>query len=206
MGEYESLHEKIDKLKNISHKNSINLRTIKEGEDFIDLYYPYVGLTMEDSFIYYPNQTAKDIHKQFIELAIYLAKNNLTTNFDPSYCGVIVNDNKSILKYFLFLPKLVITNDRNKLERFVQAFNVESMNFVDSLLAQTVNESINESVSQRTFKNRAKLFPNKDKSKNNVINNTLKDRKLSAYPYSNLKDRKQSTLSREFSEIAERHK
>ena len=27
--------------------------------------------------------------------------------------------------------------------------------------------------------------------------NTLKDRKLSGYPYNNLKDRKQSTLSRQ---------
>lgn len=34
----------------------------------------------------------------------------------------------------------------------------------------------------------------------------MKDRKLSGYPYNNLKDRKQSTLSREISEISEIHK
>jgi hypothetical protein len=99
------------------------------------------------------------------------------------------------------LPKLTITNDRSKLERFVQIFNVESMNFVDNLLSQTANETINESVSQRTFKSRVKLFPNKDTKKNNNMTNTWKDRKLSGYPHNNFKDRKQSTLSREFSEI-----
>ena len=47
------------------------------------------------------------------------------------------------------------------LERSVQLFNVQSMHYLDTLVNQTLNNTINEKSSQRTFKNRVKLFPSK---------------------------------------------
>jgi hypothetical protein len=41
------------------------------------------------------------MHKQFIELAIYLAKNYILTSFNPNRCGVIINEDKTLVKYYL---------------------------------------------------------------------------------------------------------
>lgn len=46
---------------------------------------------MEDSFSENPNQTVKEMHRQFIELAIHLAKNCIVTTFNPQRCGVVIN-------------------------------------------------------------------------------------------------------------------
>lgn len=65
--EYSKLKEQIDKLKNISHKNTINLRSteyFKNGH--IDLFYPYVPIPLEESFTENASQTVKELHKQFI--------------------------------------------------------------------------------------------------------------------------------------------
>jgi len=51
------------------------------------------------------------MHKQFIELAIYLAKNYILTSFSPERCGVIINEGKSIIKYFLPLNEIIITTN-----------------------------------------------------------------------------------------------
>jgi hypothetical protein len=49
--EYLKLKEKIEKLKNISHKNTINLRSAEDNNNgFIDLFYPYVPIPLEESF------------------------------------------------------------------------------------------------------------------------------------------------------------
>jgi len=90
--EYGKLRDKIDVLKNISHKNSINLRSTEDaGNGYIDLLYPYVPIPLEESFNENNNQTVKEMHKQFIELAIQLAKNYILTSFNPARCGVIIN-------------------------------------------------------------------------------------------------------------------
>lgn len=93
MEEYEELIIKIDKLKSISHRNTINLRSIEEKTNSsIDLIYQYVPLSLEDSFTENSCQTVKEMHRQFIELAIYLAKNCILTTFTPSRCGVVLTE------------------------------------------------------------------------------------------------------------------
>jgi len=103
------------------------------------------------------------MHRQFIELAIYLAKNGILTTFSPCRCGTLVNESKTCLKYYLPLCDITLTNNRDMLERAVQLFNVQSMHYLDTL-AQGLNNStvltIPDNTSQRTFKNRVKLFPN----------------------------------------------
>jgi hypothetical protein len=100
--EYVKLYEKIEKLKTISHKNTINLRSTEDnGNGYVDLYYPYVPIRLEDSFLENGTQTVKELHKQFIELAIYLAKNYILTSFNSERCGVIINEEKTLIKYFL---------------------------------------------------------------------------------------------------------
>jgi hypothetical protein len=113
--EYDQLKSKIDKLKNISHKNTINLRSTEEGPNSITLVYQYVTHSMNDSFMDNPNQTVKEMHRQFIELAIYLAKNCIVTAFNPERCGMVVNENRSTLKYYLPLPDINITDNRTTL-------------------------------------------------------------------------------------------
>jgi hypothetical protein len=104
------------------------------------------------------------MHRQFIELAIYLAKNCILTTFNPNRCGVVINEAKSTLKYYLPLPEITVTNSREALERSVNLFNVQSMHYLDTLAQQGLNTTFNEISSQRTFKNRVKLFPSqKDK-------------------------------------------
>jgi serine/threonine protein kinase len=113
--EYEQIKMKVDKLKNISHKNSINLRSAEETSNSITLVYQYVPFSLEDSFMECPNQTVKEMHRQFIELAIYFAKNCIVTTFNPQRCGVLINEGVSTLKYYLPLPDLTITNNRSML-------------------------------------------------------------------------------------------
>lgn len=90
------------------------------------------------------------------------------------------------------------------LERSVQLFNVQSMHYLDTLFSQyeasnQLNSTINESSSQRTFKNRVKLFPSVKPDKQRRDSQPTgfflpKDRKLSNVP--RLQDRKLSSLSR----------
>ena len=205
--ELEELMIKVDKLKSISHKNTINLRSIEEAPSSIDLIYQYVSLSLQDSFNENGKQTVKQMHKQFIELAIFLAKNCILTTFSPSRCGVVVNEEKSILKYYLPLNELSITNDRSLLERSVHLFNVQSMHHLDTLANQCLNSTINESCSQRTFKNRVKLFPGRSKDRRDSQLTALQaPRKFSNVPSKDSQIRKLSSLSRELSQISELHK
>ena len=41
---------KIEKLKNVTHRNTINLRNSEENVNSITLYYQYVPYSLEDSF------------------------------------------------------------------------------------------------------------------------------------------------------------
>lgn len=73
------------------------------------------------------------------------------------------------------------------------------MQYLDYLVTQGLNTTFNESCSQRTFKNRVKLFPFGDK-KNKLRKESQpiekgRGRKLSNNPYS-LQKRKLSTLSK----------
>ena len=93
--------EKVDKLKSISHKNAVNLRSAQEEGGCIDLFYQYVPSALEDAFNDNPELTVKEIHRQFIELAIFLAKHCIVTTFNPARCGVVVKEHQTILKYYL---------------------------------------------------------------------------------------------------------
>lgn len=49
--EHGKLKDKIEKLKTIAHRNTINLRSAEDqGNGHIDLFYPYVPVPLEDSF------------------------------------------------------------------------------------------------------------------------------------------------------------
>ena len=133
-------------MKLISHKNTINLRSAEDnGNGFIDLYYPYVPIPLEESFIENPEQTVKELHKQFIELAIYLAKQYILTSFNPARCGVIINDKKSLIKYYLPLNDITFTDNISTLERSVQLFNLQSMHYLDTLSRNALNSTLENS-------------------------------------------------------------
>ena len=83
------------------------------------------------------------MHRQFIELAIYLAKNFIITSFAPNRCGVLINESQSTLKYYLPLNEITITDNRSMLERSVQLFNVQSMLYLDTLATQCSRSTIN---------------------------------------------------------------
>jgi hypothetical protein len=51
-----------------------------------------VPLSLEESFTENAYQTVKEIHRQFIELAIYLAKYCIVTAFNPNRCGAVINE------------------------------------------------------------------------------------------------------------------
>jgi hypothetical protein len=47
ISEYTRLRDKVEVLKNISHKNAINLRSIEDANNgFIDLIYPYIPIQL----------------------------------------------------------------------------------------------------------------------------------------------------------------
>lgn len=125
---------------------------------------------------------------------------------------MVINDNKkSTIKYYLPLYDIQITTDRTLLERSVQLFNVHSMHYLDTLVHQDyngLNHTFQENSSQRTFKNRVKLFPGKgDKTRRDSQPTAFflpKDRKFSNVQ--KFQDRKLSSLSRELSEISQIHK
>lgn len=150
--EYGKLKEKIEKLKGISHKNTINLRSTQDMKNgYIDLFYPYVPIPLQESFNENSNQTVKELHKQFIELAIYLAKQYILTSFNPARCGVIINERKTIIKYFLPLNEIIITDNISMLERSVQLFNLQSMHYLDTLNQCALNNTISNSSSQQSI-------------------------------------------------------
>jgi hypothetical protein len=93
--------EKVEILKSISHKNAVNLRSTVEENNFIDLFYQYVPISIDDAFTENPDLTVKEMHRQFIELAIFLAKHCIVTTFSPNRCGVVMKDGNTQLKYYL---------------------------------------------------------------------------------------------------------
>jgi hypothetical protein len=58
-------------------------------------------MPLEDIFAQDPEPSVKELHKQFISLAIYLAKNYILTSFNPNRCGVVLNEGKLLIKYYL---------------------------------------------------------------------------------------------------------
>ena len=103
----------------------------------------------------------------------------------------------STIKYYLPLPEISLTDNRTTLERAVQLFNVQSMHYLDTLISQALNTTVNESFSQRTFKNRVKLFPGKQRRDSQPTGILVeKDRKFSNIPQKQDQKRKLSSLSR----------
>lgn len=135
-------------------------------------------------------------------MAIFLAKNFIITSFAPNRCGVVIAESQSTLKYYLPLNEITITDNRSMLERSVQLFNVQSMLYLDTLVSQCSKSTINENCSQRTFKNRVKLFPAAHKDRRDSQPSgmyEMNNRKFSNNPSKESQIRKLSTLSRELS-------
>jgi hypothetical protein len=197
--EFDDLMVKVGKLKAVSHRNTINLRAIEEEDAHVDMLYQYVPHSLDDAFADNPSQTVRDIHRQFIELAIYLAKHCILTAFNPSRCGAVISEDRTVIKYYLPLNDITITTNRSALERAVQLFNVQSMHHLDTLVTHALNSStLHESSSQRTFKNRAKLYPPlpRDRKDSQPTAHHHSPRKLSSRPSKESQFRKLSTLSR----------
>lgn len=88
----------------------------------------------------------------------------------------------------------------------MQLFNMQSMLYLDSLANQAHNSTINDSCSQRTFKNRTKLNTGKERRDSQETGGKPANaRKFSNMPIKE-QMRKLSSLSRELSEITELHK
>jgi hypothetical protein len=145
--EYALIRQKVDRLKTVSHRNCINLRQADDdGQGFVDLYYGYVPMRLEEAFGEDAGPaTVKELHKQFIELAIHLAKHSILTSFSPNRCGVTVSGERTTVKYFLPLNEIVLTSSISMLERSVQLFNLQSMHYLDTLCQGALNSTIERS-------------------------------------------------------------
>jgi hypothetical protein len=125
--------DKLAILKEMYHRNVINLRSIEEEAGRVSVYYHYVPCAMETAFPSLSQATLKEAHKQLIQLAIHLAKHYVLTAFNASRCGVVLMEDKFIVKYFLPPAELVLTQSRSTLERSVQLFKVQAMHMLDNL-------------------------------------------------------------------------
>jgi hypothetical protein len=147
------------------------------------------------------------LHKQFIELAIHLAKHSILTSFSPGRCGVVVSGERTTIKYFLPLNEIVLTSSINMLERSVQLFNLQSMHYLDTLCQGALNSTIDRShrSSQRSHRLSpdAARRPRKESQPVTLCFNSA--RKLSLNPLSR-QMRKLSNLSKELSEFSEMRK
>lgn len=115
------------------HRNVINVRSVEESEDEVSIYYGWVPLSLEGAFSELSQETFKELHRQLIQLAIHLAKNYILTSFNPARCGGLFVEGKFLIKYFLPLSEIVLTQDIAHLERSVQIFKVQAMHLLDTL-------------------------------------------------------------------------
>lgn len=53
----------------------------------------------------------KFLHRQFIELAIGLAKAGIVTTFDSLRCGLLVEPDEAIVKYYLLPEEAIFAED-----------------------------------------------------------------------------------------------
>lgn len=140
-----------------------------------------------------------------------MAKNYILTSFNPGRCGVIFNENRSLVKYYLPLNEIIITSEVGMLERSVQLFSVQSMHYLDTLAQSAMNTTM-ENSSQCSFKNRMKLFPEMRKNRKEsqpvklLFNNFRKFSTNPANPVISPQLRKLSNLSKELSEFSEMRK
>jgi hypothetical protein len=203
--EHALIREKVDKLKTLSHRNCINLRREEDSrQGWIDLYYAHVPLRLEEAFGEGLQATVKELHRQFIELAIHLAKNSILTSFSPSRCGVVATGERTLVKYFLPLNEIVLTSSRSMLERSVQLFNLQSMHFLDTLSQGALNSTahLSNRSSRRPDSPTPPASPRKSRKESQPALIFNSARKLSLNPLSS-QMRKLSHLSKELSEFSE---
>lgn len=98
----------------------------------------------------------KNLHRQFIELAIYLAKHYVATSFNPKRCGAMTVDKKTVVKYYLPIGEIRISDNISLLERSVQLFNLQSMHYLDGL-AQKALSSTHESSPQQSCQGKSTI-------------------------------------------------
>lgn len=195
------IREKVDSLKTLSHRNCINLRKVSHQpqQNCLDLYYGYVPLRLEQAFEDGARPSVKDLHKQFIELAIHLAKHSILTSFSPSRCGAVLTEGRVLVKYFLPLNQIVITSSRNMLERAVQLFNLQSMHYLDTLSQGVLNSTLDLSHRSSTKKRTPEASPRPRKESQPTTLYFNSTRKMSLNPL----NRKLSHLSKELSDFSE---
>ena len=81
---------KITKLTRLPLVNLINIRFLEQEEQWVDLYYQNVGITLLEVLGDVDGEGVKLLHRQFIELVIGLAKAGVVTKFRGDCCGAII--------------------------------------------------------------------------------------------------------------------
>ena len=74
----------------------------------------------------------KMIHRQFIDLAIGLAKAGIVTNFKGQNCGAIEENGELTVKYYLEPKDVEITDDFEYIEEAVSEFCARAMEYMQS--------------------------------------------------------------------------
>ncbi len=143
-----------------------------------NIYYNYVPFALERAFEDIDYQTFKELHRQVIHLAIHLAKNYILTSFHPARCGVLFLDGHFILKYYLPLHEIVITENISMLERSVQLFKVQATHVLDTLCHVDNSEFHSLPSDSFTLKPSAHLSAHKHSS----LEQYTRTRKLSNQP------------------------
>jgi hypothetical protein len=167
------LLEKVNALKDMYHRNVINMRNAEETGGTFTIFYHYVHASIDSAFPCLTQSTFKEVHKQLIQLAIHLAKNYVLTSFNPSRCGVVFLDDKFVIKYFLPLSEIVITQNRSMLERSVQLFKVQAMHMLDTLCHHDILSDLSSHSEQEIH------FQQPGREKHSMLLSTGRGRRMS---------------------------
>jgi hypothetical protein len=129
-----SLHllHKIMTLAHLPLGNLINVRFVEEEEHWVDLYYQNVPMRLREVLGEADADGLRILHRQFIDLAIGLAKVGIVTVFEGDRCGAIVENEETIVKYYLEPQNITITQDLEVIEEAVYQFCAQAMAFLQS--------------------------------------------------------------------------
>ena len=138
-----------------------------------------------------------------------MAKNYILTSFNPTRCGILLKEDRSVVKYYLPLNEIIITQNINMLERSVQLFTLQSMHYLDTLAQQAHNStievasSVNSSNNSLHQRNRlSHLEQRKIRKESQPVNHfNFLNRQSTSRRSSQI--RKLSTLSKEMSEFSQ---
>ena len=83
---------KVNKLTKLTLHNLIHIRFVEQEEQWVDLYYQNIPTALSDLISDFDAQALKHLHRQFIDIAMGLAKAGIIATFSPNSCGGILED------------------------------------------------------------------------------------------------------------------